>query len=137
VREEALFLVDTDVFTVDEDKNFDPIDVHLQQEENPGPAPPNYSFSVSFPWFMRPATSLTSSPMRRSSLSLPPAVHQLPHPRATVLRRLPCPTVQQRRLKGLAGTLVVLPRPLTDRTPTSAAHQPITTGTAGHHYSHR
>ncbi|KAJ7855421.1 hypothetical protein B0H13DRAFT_2357876 [Mycena leptocephala] len=78
VREEALFLVDTDVFTVDEDKNFDPIDVHLQQEENPGPAPPNYSFSVSFPWFMRPATSLTSSPMRRSSLSLPPAVHQLP-----------------------------------------------------------
>jgi hypothetical protein len=60
---------------------------------------------------MRPATSLTSSPMHRSSLSLPPAVHQLPHPRATVLRRLPRPTVQQRRLNGLAGTLVVLPRP--------------------------
>ncbi|KAJ7871008.1 hypothetical protein B0H13DRAFT_2061333 [Mycena leptocephala] len=135
VVQEALFLVDTDVFTVDEHENFDLIDVHLRQEENPGPAPPNHTFSVSFLWFTRPATSLTSSPMHRSSLSLPPALHRLPCPCTTVLRRLSRPAVQQRPLKGLAGTLVVLPRPLTDRTPT--AHQPITTGTTGHHYSHR
>lgn len=119
-----------------------------------------YYFSVSFPWFtdhyafrlvrhvpphLRPALLCAAAHCHRPRSTA--ALHRLPRPCATVLRCLPCPAIQQHHLKGLAGTLIMLhrplagtltmlPRPLADRTPPFTAHQSIKTGTVGHHYSH-